>query len=131
MKGKVIFMLKNKETQERIDALLEAIQAYKVWIREYEVIEENLKRVAKEYSDSIKASPETCEAVELMIILGALREMNEIKMTHDDLTCSIFNIKNQCINPVMFIRTECEKEINKQIKNEYFHGETKEEDEYI
>lgn len=124
-------MLKNKETQERIDALLEAIQAYKAWIREYEVIKENLKRVAKEYSDSIKKSPETVEAVEMMIILGALKEMNEINMTHDDLTCSIFNIKNQCINPVMFIRTECEKEINKQIKNEYFHGETKEEDEYI
>lgn len=87
--------------------------------------------MAKEYSDSIKASPETCEAVELMIILGALREMNEINMTHDDLNCRISDIKNWCINPVMFIRSDCKKEIDKQIEKEYFHRETKEEDEYI
>ena len=124
-------MLKNKETQERVDKLLEAIQAYKIWIREYEVINENLKRVSKEYSDSIKKSPETCEAVELMIILGALREMNNVNMTHDDLDVRISDIKTWCINPVSFIRSNCKKVIDEQIVKEYFHGETKEEDEYI
>ena len=118
-------MLKNKETQERVDKLLEAIQAYKIWIREFEGIEENLKRVAKEYSDSIKKSPDTCEAVELMIILGALREMDEINMTHDDLNCRISDIKNWCINPVMFIRSDCEKEIDKQIEKRIFSWRNK------
>lgn len=123
-------MLMYKSTQERVDKLLSGVQEYKLWIREYENHLEYLKGIAKEYIDSLHASPETCEAEELMIILAAIDEMEYTKLSHDDHNTRCSDLKDWCIDPVNCIKRNVKDLLDKQINKEYFHGGN-EEDEYI
>lgn len=124
-------MLMYKNTQERVNKLLSAVQEYKLWINEYETHLDYLKSIAKEYIDSLRTSPETCEAEELMIILACIKDMKYVKLSHNDYSTHCSDLKEWCIDPVNCIEREVKNLLDKQIEKEYFHGELKEEDEYI